>query len=235
MRTNFFSIVLFLVLVISSQNASAVTVYFNDADRGPATSLQIGDVTVSVIAFASTTSAATVAGQGLGLDGGMGQIYDFDEQITQINGDHVNYGYNDFQEPGLLELTVPGTIDSITLLPFARVYSPSGDLLPDQPQFDIYCTLSFVSDHPQASPGMATTLYWNGPGSVSTVDIGIGHNLPPDYWLNLDAGDTAELGFTILSLDYTPVPEPSAVCLFVAGSFALLYANRKRMKHTNLP
>ena len=81
MRTNFISIVLFLVLVLSSQKASSVTVYFNDVDRGPDTSLQIGDVTVSVITWASTARAATVSGQGLGLDGGMGQIGEFDEQI----------------------------------------------------------------------------------------------------------------------------------------------------------
>jgi len=230
MRTHLLSIALFLVLVLSSPSASAETVYFNNADYGPGANLQIGDVTLSMGAWASMAGAATVSGQGLGLDGGMGQIYEFNEQITQINGDHVNYGYNDFQEPGVLSLTAPGIIDSIALLPFARVYSSSGDLLPDQPQFDIYCSLNFASDHPHVTPGTATTLYWNGPGQVYAVDIGIGHNSPLEYWLNLDAGNTAELGFTILSLDYTPVPEPGAVCLFAAGSFALFYVNRKRRK-----
>ena len=148
---------------------------------------------------------------------------------NKSNWDSVNFGYNDNQEHGTLGLTVPGTIDSLTLLPFARVYSPSGDLLPDQPQFDIYCTLSFTG-YSHVSPGLATTLYWNGSQQISTIQIGIGHNLPLEYWLNLDAGDTAELGFTILSLDYTPVPEPGAACLFFPGLLALWYAKRKRMK-----
>jgi hypothetical protein len=216
-----------LGLMLASLQTHAVTVYFDDADRGPASSLQIGDLTVSVVTGPPSAKVATVSGHGLGLDGGMGQIYEFNELITQINGNYLEYGYNDFEEAGFVGFTVPGTIDSITLLPFARVYSPAGALLPDQPWFDIYCPMSFVNAYPHVYPGNVTTLHWTGPQPISTLTVGVDHDFPPEFWLSLDIGNTAELGFSILSLDYTPIPEPGALCLFAVGLLSFYRARRR--------
>src|SRR3954464_15647979 len=111
----------FLVLAIElcggiALNAAAVQ--FNDADRGPANSFQVGDVTVSATSGGPFYGLpATVSGPGLGSAGPVGESYSLDQQL------HYSAGQS-FPDATARENSITFEIDpaytftSVTILPY---------------------------------------------------------------------------------------------------------------------
>jgi hypothetical protein len=232
-----------LALMLGSPVADAVTVYFNDADRGPADTLQIDGVTVT------GGQLATVAGLGLGKDNGIGTDGEFDEQMHFSSG---QVGPDTDTKPGLLQLNVDGVINSITIVPNFSILSGSGTLMPDTLPFGI---VSYWGGTPsgfpqvniaQSSIGQPVILYPTSyPPSANTyVQFQIASDFGEfnDWFLNYreqneSEEQTFQFGITLLSLDYTPdpgsttisfVPEPSSITFLVIGLIVLLFARQGR-------
>jgi hypothetical protein len=211
MKTNF-TITKWLALVgiLVSSSANAVTVYFDDANRGPSSLLQIGDVTVS------GQGLSTALGYGLGADNGSGSAYGFNEVIQTYN-----WGDSPSGESGMAGISVPGIIDAITIVPFAQVFTESGVLLPDQPSFEMSCDLDPGSPWRFVAPGAPVTFnrlpdsgQWQG---SATAYVSLQNDYPPEFWLSLPVGEYVDFGFSVLSLDYTPTPAPEPCAVRLVG------------------
>ena len=185
--------------VISSQQS--VTVRFDDIDRPPADFLSFGPITIT----GNGRQVATVAGVGLGVVGFGG------------NGDVVRaYHYLPLNSLpdwiGDERITFTSGDGTLTLLPFSQnLGSPFSINYVGGGQYDIHFTdqtYPFSFDNP-------STLY----NSVNTD--------PDDWWTEtyfnpIRSGDlsqelTIQFGFSVLSMEYTVVPEPSALALCALG------------------
>ena len=113
--------------------SQSTIVNFGDATRASGGSLQIGGVTASssgggasVVTF-PTAPVATGAGSGLGVDGGIGPVNEFNSEYIFTGSGSVD----EYTEPWL-NLQANGVIDSVTILFSLNVYAPDGSLLPAQ-------------------------------------------------------------------------------------------------------
>jgi PEP-CTERM motif len=220
-------------LLLPVRGAAPNTVYFNDITRGPAGALQIGTVT------ALGDQLVTVPGVGLGVDNGIGPAGEFDRQMHYSSGDV----YPDSSTPpGYIQLNLNAAITSITIVPYFRIFSSTGELLPDTLTFGI-----IAFDGPALGPGVTIdqsaigqplTLYpaYTGPLPTSaSLSFQISHDITheEDYFVayrqSHQAEDqTFEFGISVLSLDYTVVPEPGAGALLMAGLACLGWVRRQR-------
>ena len=193
-------------------SASAVTVQFDDATRAPADSLLVDGVTVS--SGATAGMPATVQGMGLGSDlvGLAGAV---DCQLHYGAGNPFPDRQNGNSES--LRLSVDGTINSITV-----AFDPptlSGMGTPLDLSFAVglsYPGLFGSTLYHVVSPGdpsMTLTLP-AGDGNPSWVEFGNSYE-PGEFVFfdsyrhnHLSEDQTIQFGFSIVSLDYTPVPEP---------------------------
>jgi hypothetical protein len=236
-------IVTVLVGLFSGDVADGVTVYFNDADRGPSDILQIGDVTVSRPGSSQTGDQgygkpATVAGVGLGLDGGMGSS---GEWLRQLHFSAGSYAYDRTSE-GDLQLDVAGGITSVTVIPVFRVYDSQGNLLPET--FGFECGIIWQNSHYSLPvwdyinsnfDGSPITRYsWeNDPNGFSRAVFNWGSDMWPveyDRQDSLSEERTLEYGLRIVSLDYTPAPEPRIATLSIMGLLGFTCLGRKWAK-----
>lgn len=247
-HTHFLTVSSFIaMLAFSIGSGKANEIIFDDLNRASSSGLQIGGVTISGFLDGSAPApVSTAAGHGLGLDGGLGATYEVNDNITWFPtapGDFA--GYLD-QREGRITLTVAGIINSVSILPFARIYSASGQLLSITPEFQMdidwgsavdggppYRTVDPTSGGTQTfSP---YPLAVGGP-EASTVNLSMSHDFPPEFWLPstvLPQGGIGEFGFSIVSIDYTPnasVPDPSSTSALLGISLTALVVVGRRFK-----
>ncbi len=223
--------------------SSADTIYFDDATRGPDNTLQVGPVTITGFGYyGSNGSPMTVLGSGLGSGGGVGPS-------NELNCDlHYSVGQSFFDSANVesqLNLSVNGTINSITFLPQFRIFSATGAQLPDQLGYEMSVQFSGVPGPGYVGIGIANegkpmTIhpsypYPDGDSGVTfdwSTDFGFG-SLFYDYrQQHLQEEQTIEMGVTILSMDYTLVPEPGVSGLLCVGlGMCGLAARLRRRAH----
>lgn len=234
-----------LSLILGNIAASAETVYFNDADRGPNNMLQIDGVTVTHTGtgiLPAVGQPVTVLGVGLGLDEMIGSAGQDNQQAHWSAGAS---GYDSISGGDGLSFQVDGTINSITFMPVFRIFSGSGALMPIPDDLNLEFTSSYFlsgGGFPTmpANGNTPVTLYATEglPGSVfSTCYLNPQSNYSPDSWFgayrskNLAEEQTLQWGFSVLSLDYTPAtptPEPATIILLTMGIPVLLGARYGR-------
>ncbi len=232
---------LVLILISGSSCANAVTVYFDDATRGPSDTLQIGGVTVSANGFGlSSSQVETVGGYGLGTTVlGPGDEVDGEYQYLPTQADTRQPSWQ--QEA--VTFSVDGSINSITLLPVFRAYA-DGVLLTDQCSFFFFAegyggggvqgTQADSIDPSSGNPIMfsgANLLSQNGSPSTLSLEVLFdnvaGEPFPYDYE-DLSETVNVEFGFTVVSLDYTPAPEPASLSVVAFGIFGITLLRRRK-------
>jgi hypothetical protein len=222
-----------LLCVLVGAGVQAGTVFFDDATRGPSETLLVGVVTITCN---GAGQPATLFGTGLGLDAGIGPICEVDREIIWPAGSASPN--SDHRESGIL-LTVDGWINSVTIVPQFRVSSSTQGPLPDRLPFQ-FLTLP-PSPH-----------YVFVPTNVSLITLDLSLYESPTFYLDITAnfGEaqyfaefksqhpaedlTFQFGATIVSMDYTPVPEPSVFSFLLLGSLAVWFGRRKLMVRRRL-
>lgn len=212
-------------LVFSASGLHGDTVSFNDATRGPADALQIAGVTITGYnnTGGDAGQPATLLNYGLGVDNGVGPVSEIDRQ--QYFSLAFAGGFIPASDSGVVEgltLQVDGTINSITVQPEFRIYSQDGTLLPGTLPFSIYC----YGNNPGSAGPHDEYDYLSGTNPVTispnfsvgsiSIDITDGageYSNFQSYLATLSGNETFQYGVSILSLDYTPVPEPSSLAL----------------------
>jgi hypothetical protein len=226
-----------LALMLGSTAANAVTVYFNDADRGPSDVLQIGGITITDLGTGTPGQPNTVLGVGLGLDMGIGPV---GEDYQQAHWSADQQSYDSFIGGDGLLLSVDGWINSVTILPVLKIYSGSGDLMPIPSDLNLEFSTSFLfggSPIVPASGSAPVTLSALFESTPSTFYLTPQMNSDPSSWFSSYRQDhfaeeqTLQWGFTVLSVDYTPVPEPGVIAFLASGLVGLLCARRARRSY----
>ena len=223
-------------------SAAPLTVEFGDTNRAPSGSLLIGGVTLSGTDFFGSAIGQPATAFGIGAGSAtLGAIGTIDRQQHYSAGNGYSYS---FVREGL-SLGVDGEISSITILPYFSILGSGESLfLP----FDI-------SYYPHNTGGNTALSYWTltspdplqinfQPGErPSLVDLGLISDFgnTPGFFPYLEAQGfpdiTFEFGYSIKSIDYTPmsVPEPSPLAIVGLGLLGLLAARRSRFMPANQP
>lgn len=226
-----------LALMLGRNAASAETVYFNDADRGPSNVLQIDGITVTHTGTGyppAIGQPTTVLGVGLGLNETVGPMGEANEQAHWPAG---SSSYDVAAGGDGLSFCVNGAINSITFMPFLRIFSGTGELMPVPDGLNLeFMSSPFLtgSGFPivPANTTIPVTLWAleGAPGAGgSTCYLTPQPNWSPDIWFgtyrseHLAEEQTLQWGFSVISLDYTPagIPEPSSAILLLAGLIGL--------------
>jgi len=222
-----------LALILGLTEAHAITIRFDDADRPPSDTLNVGGVSVTGNAWGGPGLPATAFGLGLGSDI-QGSSFSIDCVSHYSSGDL----FSDVSLAESLRLAVAGVINSITIMPRVTVLETGESL----DLFFEVAPLSYSSDHlinppnftPVESDGAPTTIICFPKAPV--VDFAIAGDFREDtYFFNhrVSRGfpdETLVFGFSILSLDYTPASVPdtaSSACLLGIGLFAIVCVGRK--------
>jgi hypothetical protein len=215
-----------LAFMMENSVAHATTVYFNDADRGPADTLQIGGVTIS-----STTSGLpsgsgqpdTVFGIGLGLSSGLGPAgWAIEQAHFPVNSSELDT----LVGGGGLSFQVDGLINSITIKPFLQSYSGSDEALTLPNNVLMEFTLvegGPGNDLPLISNNGGAAVNLSAKSEASTWYLTPQLNWDPSSWYSSCRSDyladeqTLQWGFSVVSLDYTPTPEPGTTTFLALG------------------
>jgi len=224
-----------VALIMAEGIVPGATVYFNDASRESTTTLQVDGVTIT------GSQLVTVPGLGLGLNNGIGPAGEFDREMHfpagQIPPD------NDLQ-PGVLQLSVNGILNSVTIVPHFRIFDAAGNLTGDILTFGIidYFPGETFGDIPEdvinaSSIEQPLSLYPTPPitpGSPNTVQFQIASDFGEfnDFFVGYRTDhqsqeQTFQFGFSVLSLDYTPIPEPGMISLLALGFAGFFWVNRR--------
>jgi hypothetical protein len=238
-----------LMFMFGSTVSNAETVYFNDANRGPSATLQIGPVTVSASPFGGVgDQSATVLGAGLGISAGIGPIYEVNRAFYMTNVPGQPPGGPSSVETISLSLASPDmVVNSITLVPSVSAWGPGGNVpIPTNFTFVIRSGLGvgpYAQDRWIDASSSSVTLY--AAQNNLYPHTGLTLRAEPDDHFNdwsfreecqrvmLDNGlneINVLVGVSILSLDYSVVPEPSAAMLLGMGLLGALYAKWRRAR-----
>jgi hypothetical protein len=214
-----------LLILFPGAHAVAVTIDFTDMNRGPSDPLQIDGVTISGGTYFGLdvgSVPATALGVGLGSAtiGSPGTV----DRIQTEGSPYLRES---------LSLTVAGSINSVTITPYFSIIGSNETIfLP----FDV--SVYFAGTNPTAPYHTVSSdnpISFGPFGSISsTLEIGLQSdfgNIPVILYLHEHPGATAQFGFSIGSLDYTPadVPEVSTVTLFGIGLVGIGLLRRKIM------
>jgi hypothetical protein len=239
-----------IIFVLGACTAGATTVYFNDANRGPADTLQIGPVTV-----ADETSGwgphclggqpATVSGAGLGINAGIGPIYEINQSMTISTGQGPPAAQSSFDGVSVSMNSPNLVINSITLVPDVSLTGPGGNVpVPANFWFPVFARLAtdpLACDYQIAASSSPVTLGASLQESSFTL---VAQATEPDennaFVLECANGVmqayglttmTVEVGVAIQSLDYSVIPEPGANMLLGMGLLGLFRAKRRQTRH----
>ena len=238
------------VMVGGAFVSEGATVYFNDANRGPSGSLDIGGVTISTSAVVwtngigysplntqtATTSGAGVGAVGMGPSDGINLLFHYsagDSSYDWMSGESASLTLDN---PNLM-------ITSVTVAP--TVTATLGSLAPVAMQlpfttFVLPASGGGPGSHELSSSAPASfgVSFYNGPSSpffitseitLSSALNGMGDGFPAAQYRQQNLSDdlTLDYGFSIVSLDYTVVPEPGGATLLVLGLAGLVWKRRK--------
>jgi hypothetical protein len=215
------------LLLLSASPAAAATIDFTTLSRSAAETLQIGDVTITGV-NGGLVSTVLGVGLGVGADGSWDANF------------HVDAGGSTAQETGDagggLNIAVNGTITGFTVRPYMVIDGPP---LPDG------VFLGFLARFDSVSPGGDGTKNFSmlAPFDEKTLDYTIlqmtgmdrfalggdasFYTLSRAYLAAYDFPDASfHYGFSITSIDYIPVPEPSTWLLLLCGLIGLHGAHR---------
>ncbi|MFO1477615.1 MAG: hypothetical protein U1F98_13310 [Verrucomicrobiota bacterium] len=223
------TLILAALLCLSAAGRSpADTVYFGDADRGPSNSLDFGGLQVS-------ENVATGIGVGLG-------CADFGSATTLDCWLHYSPGER-YPDGGFLEWAdikiSGGAMNSITVIPCLPINMDTGEVLPVS--FSITTSWGipggqYDSDFTDATnPKPITFLAPSGATGCLTSP----YYSPVGQWLFFDAYRMAHLdgelniqaSCSIVSVDFTPIPEPATGALIFAGLAAFSSRLTNPRKH----
>jgi len=219
-------------LIFGLAQANAITIRFDDADRPPSDTLNVGGVTVTG-GVRGPGLPATAFGVGLGSDSlGSGSSFAI-EQVANYPAGVVGSHLRPYES---LQLTVDGMINSITIMPRISVILETGESL------DL--TFGFLLLENGSLPGSWRQVECDG--TSKTIDLTSSGAPSVDIWLESNFGEDLVVdayrsplgypavsivyGFAIQSLDYTPVPDTAnSACLLGIGIFGIVCAGRKRV------
>jgi len=216
-----------LIFIFFASDAFATVVNLGDYDLGPSNTLVVEGVTIS------GNQAATIMGVGLGNDrlGSPGYLDRISHYGAGPNGGSDGGGYTTRMEG--LSLQVNGALNSFTISPYFSV--PGGDDAQLLFEF-VYLGASFkgsggVDLRQEAwqvvDPAVSSYTYTlQGDVPVGSTYISHGNYLDEMAWfseylyLNGWQETDFQYGFSITSIDYTPVqsvPEPGTLLLVLSG------------------
>ncbi len=226
-------IVILAIQALGIAALNAATVHFDDADRGPANSFHVGDITTSAASGGFHPGMpATVSGFGLGSAGPVGQPYSFDQQL------HYSIGQDSPDTTGIenaitFEIDPAYTFTSITILPYLTV---SGSTTPPPCSFTLEYDVTgttgpwtdqYFSSVNSEDYGQPLTVSLNPQPAMQfyrfdlQIDTGLAGGEAVNFYdyrqAHLGQEQTFQFGFTVQSLDYTAAPEPGAVTLLMLG------------------
>ena len=214
------SVAVAIAFYAASSAVQAKTIVFDDLNRGPASVLQVGDVTITAGPYDSgvTSMPATLANVGLGSAtlGSAGAV----DRVQDESG---------FSRESL-SLTALGPINSVTVAPFFNVVGSSESVfVPFDISFETPPQFSTVYLHVTDASPIILNMNVLPIGDTSVLGLGLQQDFGFEVaaYLHDHPGATIDFGFTITSLDYTAlVPEPGVPLLIVTGMIASLLASR---------
>ena len=205
------------LVIWSGSSGFANTIDFTTATIGPTGTLQFGGATVTTgndVGVVSLPAMVTGVGLGSGTIGSPGTV----DRIQTLSG----------VVRESLSITVPGIIDSITVVPFFTVTGPNDSVFIP---FDI--SLPIPSGFLPVNDTAPRTIVFPQPVfAFSTVDLGLIQDFPLALEAYLQEHPTATLdfGFTVTSLTFSPtaaVPDPASTLAELGCSFLLLGTVRR--------
>lgn len=232
-----------LLVVLCSSNAEAILVDFTQVTRAPSDALVIDGVTITGspgFNGIGASSISTVEGIGLGV-GGLAPSGSLDRLIElNVTEDFPGTGRDVRDVP--LTLTVDGEITALTILPYFTFLGPNAPEPMDRFLMAYNTFTVGATSVPQiqyVDVGSPTTFHFPIrfdpesplPGAKSILDLGAYDDWDATriglYYYAKEHGltsVTAQFGFSITSLEYTPrlVPEPATVGFLLVGMSAIL-------------
>ncbi len=232
---------------------NAATVQFNDANRGPGASLNIGGVNASTSTIVWTNSqgfspspsqVGTTSGVGMGCVG-LGSADSFD-LLFHYSAGESSYDWSVSESASLTLDDASMMITSVTIAPHVTATVGSLDPVTVELPFTTYLFPSSgggPGGHQIAGAGDATftVSFYDGPESpffiTSQLDLscalnGMGDGFPANQFRQQNISDdvTLDYGFTIVSLNFAAVPEPGTASLLGLGLLGLYYSRRNCIK-----
>jgi len=240
-----------IIFALGACLADATTVYFNDASRGPADTLQIGPVAISDDTNGWGRNChggqpATVQGSGLGINAGIGPVYEINQSMNISTAQGAPEAQDSFEGINMSLDSPDMVINSITLVPDVSILGPGGNVpVPANFSFPMFVQLTAdpsACDHWIAASSSSVTLYTAPAGyQESSLNL-VAHATDPDdnFGFEVDCASgvmetygltniTVVVGVAIGSLDYSVIPEPGANMLLGVGLLGLLWARGCQM------
>lgn len=204
------------LLAVLPISVDADTVIFSDLDRAPSPVLQVGGIVISSGSKGAGGIPTTVAGIGLG------------SAVLAPSGTLDRLQNNAAMAESLLlsASSIGGSITSIIVTPYFSIAGSPGIFL----VFDISIQQSgsVFTTYANATSASPMTILIGGSSAVELglqADFG---NFAVQEYLQTHPGAVLQFGYTINSLTYAPVPEPSTWALILFGLVCVVSLRRTK-------